>query len=51
MTRKVLEADSRADLSITELKELISDLEQRYTGKEVVKFNVSWIVEEERGHQ
>jgi hypothetical protein len=45
-TKKILETETRSDLSIGELKKIVSDLEQKYTGKQVIKFNASWIVEE-----
>ena len=45
-TKKILESETRSDLSISELKRIVSDLEQKYTGNQVVKFNASWIVEE-----
>jgi len=45
-TKKVLESDTRSDLTIAELKKIISDLEQKYSEKQVIKFNASWIVEE-----
>ena len=50
-TKKILESETRSDLSIGELKKIVSDLEQKYTGKQVVKFNASWIVEENGGTQ
>lgn len=45
-TKKILESETRSDLSIGELKKIVSDLEKKYTGKQVIKFNASWIVEE-----
>jgi hypothetical protein len=45
-TKKILESETRSDLSIGELKKIVSDLEQKYTGKQVIKFNASWIIEE-----
>ena len=45
-TQKILESETRLDLSINELKKIVSDLETKYTGKQVIKFNASWIVEE-----
>jgi hypothetical protein len=45
-TKKILESETRSDLSISELKKIVSDLETKYTGKQVIKFNASWIVEE-----
>ncbi|MFN9415469.1 MAG: hypothetical protein ACK57V_24280 [Pirellula sp.] len=50
-TKKIFESETRSDLSISELKKIIGDLEQRYTGKQVIKFNASWIVEENGGTQ
>jgi hypothetical protein len=50
-TRKILESETRSDLSISELKKIVSDLETKYTGKQVIKFNASWIVEENGGTQ
>jgi hypothetical protein len=45
-TKKILESETRSDLSVSELKKILSDIEQKYTGKQVIKFNASWIVEE-----
>ena len=45
-TKKILESETRSDLSVSELKKIICDIEQKYTGKQVIKFNASWIVEE-----
>ncbi len=45
-TKKILESETRSDLSVSELKKILSDLEQKYPGKQVIKFNASWIVEE-----
>jgi uracil phosphoribosyltransferase len=45
-TKKILESETRSDLSISELKKIVTDLEMKYTGKQVIKFNASWIVEE-----
>jgi len=50
-TKKILESETRSDLSISDLKKIVNDLEQKYTGKQVVKFNASWIVEENGGTQ
>jgi hypothetical protein len=50
-TRNILESETRSDLSFNELKKIISDLEQRYSGNQVIKFNASWIVEENGGTQ
>jgi hypothetical protein len=50
-TKKILESETRSDLSISELKKIVSDLETKYTGKQVIKFNASWIVEENGGTQ
>ena len=50
-TKKILESETRSDLSLSELKRIVSDLEQKYTGKQVIKFNASWIVEENGGTQ
>jgi len=50
-TKRILESETRSDLSISELKKIVSDLEQKYTGNQVVKFNASWIVEENGGTQ
>jgi hypothetical protein len=49
ITNRVLEAEKRSDLSISALKKIVSDLETKYTGKQLIKFNVSWIVEENGG--
>jgi len=48
-TKKFLESETRSDLSIGELKKIVSDLEQKYSGKQVVKFDASWTVEENGG--
>jgi hypothetical protein len=48
-TKKILESETRSDLTLSELKRIVSDLEQKYTGKQVIKFNASWIVEENGG--
>jgi hypothetical protein len=45
-TKKILESETKSDLSVSELKKIISDIEQKYTGKQEIKFNASWIVEE-----
>ncbi len=45
-SKKILESETRSDLSLSELKRILSDLDQKYTGKQVIKFNASWIVEE-----
>ncbi len=50
-TKKILESETRSNLSIGELKKIVNDLEQKYSGKQVVKFNASWIVEENGGTQ
>jgi len=50
-TKKILESETRSDLSISDLKKIVNDLEQKYTGKQLVKFNASWIVEENGGTQ
>ena len=49
--KKILESETRSDLSISELKKIVSDLETKYTGKQVIKFNASWIVEDNGGTQ
>jgi hypothetical protein len=45
-TKKILESETRSDLSVSELKKILSGIEQKYPGKQVIKFNASWIVEE-----
>ncbi len=50
-TKKILESETRSDLSIIELKKIVSDLESKYTSKQMIKFNASWIVEENGGTQ
>ncbi len=50
-TKRILESESRSDLSIGELKKIVNELEQKYIDKQVIKFNASWIVEENGGNR
>lgn len=44
-TKKVIESETRSDLNLMELKKIVAELERKYD-KHVIKFNTSWVVEE-----